>query len=79
MNKTPQKYSERELSTDYPIQISLPDGRLNPESIGWSRQPVQVSNLHGYALRKKRWNYWCVVTPDSLFSVTLSNVDYMGL
>lgn len=79
MNKTPQKYSERELSTDYPIQISLPDGRLNPESIGWSRQPVQVSNLHGYALRKKRWNYWCVVTPDCLFSVTLSIVDYMGL
>jgi Protein of unknown function (DUF2804) len=72
-------YSERELPNNLPIRISLPDRKLNPESIGWTRKPVQVSNLRGYALRKKRWNYWCVVTPDCLFSVTLSNVDYLGL
>ena len=28
---------------------------------------------------KKRWNYWAVVSPTHLFSVTLSNVDYLGL
>lgn len=79
MERCYQKFDERELVYAEPLSISLPDGRLNPESIGWSRQPVQVSNLRGYPLRKKRWNYWCVTTPDFLFSITLSNVDYMGL
>jgi len=41
MNKTPQKYSERDLSTDYPIQISLPDGRLNPEK-DWLVPPTRA-------------------------------------
>lgn len=30
-------------------------------------------------LRKKRWNYWCITTEQFLFSVTLSNIDYLGL
>lgn len=79
MAKTYQQYTEIELPADAAIPISLPDGRLNPASRGWSRQPVQRCNLRGYPLRKKRWNYWCAVTPQCLFSVTLSNVDYMGL
>lgn len=79
MSKTYQRYTEKELPADSPVLISLPDGRLNRASVGWSRQPVQVANLRGFKLRKKRWNYWCVVTPECLFSVTLSNIDYMGL
>lgn len=78
MAKTAQRYKEHEL-TGSTVPISLPDGRLNHASIGWSRQPLQISNIRGYPLRKKRWNYWCVVTPECLFSVTLSNIDYMGL
>lgn len=79
MPPTYRKYDEHELPIGSPIFTSLPDGRLNPACVGWSRQPVQVDNIRGYALRKKRWNYWCVVTPECLFSITLSNVDYMGL
>ncbi len=79
MTPSYQRYDERELSPSSPIPTSLADGRLNPACVGWSRQPVQVSNLRGSWLRKKRWNYWCVVGPDFLFSVTLSNIDYMGL
>jgi hypothetical protein len=80
MSKTFQRYDERELPTGSPVNLSLADGRFNPDSRGWSRHPIQVSNLgkHHWP-RKKRWNYWCVVTPDFLFSVTLSNIDYMGL
>jgi len=79
MTPSYQRYDEHELSPITPIPISLPDGRLNSACCGWSRQPVQVSNLRGFWPRKKRWNYWCVVGPDFLFSVTLSNIDYMGL
>jgi len=79
MIKTYQKYIENELKTRKTVYSSLPDGKLNPESVGWSRHSLQVSNLRGAWPRKKRWNYWCIVTPECLFSVTLSNIDYMGL
>ncbi len=29
--------------------------------------------------KEKRWNYWAITSPTHLFSVTLSNVDYLGL
>ena len=79
MEKTYQRYIENEIRMEGPVRTSLADGKLNPECVGWSRHPLQVSNLSGFWLRKKRWNYWCVITPDCLFSVTLSNIDYMGL
>jgi len=79
MKKTYQKYIENEIQQNTPIETSLQDGRLNPECAGWSRRALQVSNLRGAWPRKKRWNYWCIVTPDFLFSVTLSNIDYLGL
>jgi len=68
---------ERELTQ--PVDLCLPGGRLNPQAVGWSRQPLQNCQLYGHPLRKKRWNYWCVTSPTHLFSVTLSNVDYAGL
>jgi len=54
-------------------------GNLNPDAIGWSRHPLHHCNLKGHWLRKKQWNYWAVVSPTHLFSVTLSDVDYLGL
>ena len=54
-------------------------GTLNPRAVGWSRTPLTECNLSGHPLRKKRWNYWAVTTPDFLFSITISNVDYLGL
>ncbi|MEA4931799.1 MAG: DUF2804 domain-containing protein, partial [Anaerolineaceae bacterium] len=69
--------TEKELTK--PVDLCLPNGRLNPQAVGWSRQPLQNCRLYGHPLRKKRWNYWCVTSPNHLFSVTLSNVDYAGL
>lgn len=68
---------EKELTQ--PVELCLPNGRLNPMAVGWSRQPLQNCRLYGHPLRKKRWNYWCITSPTHLFSVTLSNVDYAGL
>lgn len=74
MNKI---YHEPEITE--PINLCDARGNLNPEAVGWSRQPYLHCNLRGHWPRKKRWNYWAVVSPTHLFSVTLSNVDYMGL
>ena len=70
-------YNEPELSE--PVDLCLANGRLNPSAVGWSRRPLHNCNLSGSPLRKKRWNYWCITTDSFLFSVTLSNIDYMGL
>lgn len=68
---------ENELTQ--PVDLCLPNGKLNPQAVGWSRQPLQNCRLYGRPLRKKRWNYWCITNPNHLFSVTLSDVDYAGL
>lgn len=70
-------YVEREL--EHEVLLCDNKGNLNLDAVGWSRQPLHTCNLSGHHLRKKRWNYWCITSPDYLFSVTLSNVDYMGL
>ena len=54
-------------------------GRLNPEAIGWSRHPYHICNLRGSPLRKKRWDYWCFLNDEFALSITLANVDYLGL
>ncbi len=70
-------YDEPELTK--PVELCDQRGKLNPEAIGWSRQPLHFCNLHGHWPRKKRWNYWAIVSSTHLFSVTLSNIDYLGL
>lgn len=55
------------------------EGNLNPEAAGWSRFPLQIGNLSGHFLRKKKWNYWCITSDKYMFSVTLSTLDYAGL
>lgn len=69
--------TERELLS--PVMLCAPGGRLNPAAKGWSRHPLHTCNLQGSWPRKKRWNYWCITTARHLFSVTLSDLDYMGL
>jgi len=69
--------TERELS--HPVTLCTIDGKLNPDAIGFSRQPLHTCNLSRHALRKKRWNYWCITSPDYLFSITLSDIDYLGM
>ena len=70
-------YLEPEITL--PVQLCDKSGQLNPQAVGWSRSPQQECNLSGHWPRKKRWNYWAVVSPTHLFSVTLSDVDYLGL
>ncbi len=71
------KYREPELTQ--PANLCDSRGNLNRDAVGWSRHPLHHCNLRGHWPRKKRWNYWAIVSPTHLFSVTLSDVDYMGL
>ncbi len=73
----PRASSEPELNE--PVSLCLPGGRLNRGAVGWSRHPLHNCNLSGSPLRKKRWNYWAITTDQFLFSVTLSDIDYLGL
>lgn len=67
----------RELTA--PVDLCLPDGRLNPAAVGWSRTPLHRCHLHGRWPRKKRWNYWAITNDNYLFSATISHLDYAGL
>lgn len=62
-----------------PIDLCLPDGSLNPAAAGWARHPHWNCNLRGRAGRKKRWDYWCIMSPERLVSICLANIDYLGL
>lgn len=69
---------EREVTE--PVDLCLPGGRvLNPAARGWSRFPVQNCNIAGTWGRKKRWDYWAVLTPTHALSVTYADVDYLGI
>jgi len=70
-------FHERELTS--PVNLCTPKGLLNPEAVGWAKRPLINANLRGRWLAKKRWNYWAVTTKTHLFSVTISNVDYIGM
>lgn len=69
---------ERELNAPS-LDLCTPEGRLNRQAVGWSRHPLHRCNLSGHWGRRKKWNYWCITSPNHLFSVTLSTLDYAGL
>jgi hypothetical protein len=69
--------SEKELSS--PVQLCNKQGNLNFEATGRSGIPFTECNLSILPLRNKRWNYWAVTTPDFLFSITISFIDYLGM
>jgi len=68
--------TEREITE--PIDLCLPDGHLNPDAVGWSRQPLHTPNLRMWG-RAKRWEYWGILTPTHMIGVTVSSLDYAGL
>ena len=70
---------EKEKELFEPVMLCSPDGSLNRESVGWSRQPLHTCNLSGRWPRKKKWNYWAITTEGYVFSIALANVDYIGL
>ena len=68
--------TEREITE--PVDLCLPDGRLNPAAVGWSRHPLHRPNLRGWG-RGTRWEYWGVVTPTHVVGMTVSSIDYAGV
>lgn len=68
---------EREIVI--PVALCDGGGRLAPAARGWSRTPLHRANLRGRPGRKKRWDYWCIISPDVIASVTYADVDYLGL
>lgn len=70
---TPKLLVEREITA--PVDICLPDGRLNPAAVGWSRFPHHRANLGGWG-RNKRFEYWCIIAPDVVVSANISHHDY---
>jgi len=72
---------EREITTT--VDLCLPNGRLNPDAIGWTRR--QLHNTDGIARggyrwgRNKRWEYWGITTPTHIVAITLSSIDYIAL
>jgi len=67
---------EREITV--PVDLCLPDGRLSPSAVGWTRRPLHRANLRGWG-RTKRWEYWCVTTPTHLVALTVSDLDFLTL
>lgn len=54
-------------------------GNLNPQAIGYAKQPIINGNVTGQFMRKKKWNYWCVYGEDIMFSATISHLDYAAV
>ncbi|MEO3889553.1 DUF2804 domain-containing protein [Nonomuraea sp. B5E05] len=75
MQTSPHAVSEREITAR--VDLCLPDGRLNPAAIGWSRVPLHRANLRGWG-RTMRWDYWCVTSPGQVFAFSASSLDYLA-
>lgn len=71
--QSPSTRTEREITA--PVDMCLANGRLNPDAVGWSRHPLHRANLKGWG-RNKRFEYWCIVTPDFLLTANISQHDY---
>ena len=67
-------YIERELKDS--VLLCDERGNLNPEAVGWSRVPLVRANLKDHWPRKKRWNFWNWISPEFVFSVTVSDIDF---
>lgn len=61
-----------------PVALSRGRGRLAPGSVGWSRRPQHDTAIAGWG-RRKRWEYWGIVTPGHIVGLTVSSLDYAGV
>jgi hypothetical protein len=66
-----------------PVDLQLPDGRLNPDAVGWTRTPLHRTDRVGHVARRwgraKRWEYWALLTPTHVVGLTVASLDYAGL
>src|SRR5713101_125692 len=77
MSTGPGACTERELTA--PVDLCTPDGKLNPDAIGWSRTPVHRCALPKTWGRRKRWDFWGMTGPVCAMNLTYADVDYVGL
>lgn len=65
------------------VDLQTPDGRLDPAAVGWTRRPLHRTDRVGHVPRRwgraKRWEYWALLTPTYVVSLTVSALDYAGL
>ncbi|MFC4138367.1 MULTISPECIES: DUF2804 domain-containing protein [unclassified Microbacterium] len=70
--------AERELTV--PVPLTLPNGRLNPDAVGWARHPlVDTAGIGRGRGRNKRWEYWNIATPTHVVGLTVSSIDYAAV
>lgn len=74
----PEREIPREREITAPVALCLPDGRLNPSAVGWTRHPLHRTDLRGWG-RTKRWEYWGLMTPGHVVGVTVSSLDYAAV
>lgn len=77
-SRLPQRVSSVLSEICEPIDLCLPNGRLNDAAVGYSRRPLHRTNLSGWG-RTKRWEYWGVVTTTHAIGMTISNLDYLAV
>ena len=61
-----------------PVDLCTADGTLNADAVGWSRTPLHRSHIPGRG-RTKRWEYWCLQSPEVIVAMTISDLDYAAL
>ncbi|MEI2714137.1 MAG: DUF2804 domain-containing protein [Nocardioides sp.] len=67
---------EREITE--PVDLCNPDGTLNRDAVGWTRQPLHRGNLKGWG-RTKRWEYWGIVSRKHILGIVVSSLDYAAV
>ena len=77
----PLAVPEREIVE--PVSLPRPDGRLNPDAVGWTRTPLITTDGVGRGRvgrgRNKRWEYWAVTTPTHIVALVTSDIDYAAV
>lgn len=73
------RITEREITA--PVRFTNEAGLLNRDAVGWTR--TQLHDTSGIGGRKawgrnKRWEYWSVIGPRFMVSLTVSSIDYLG-
>lgn len=68
---------EREITE--PTRIATERGTLSRDAVGFARTPLFDGHIEGRWGRRKRWEYWAVLSRDHLISLTFADIDYVGL
>jgi len=73
----------REREITQPVDLTLPNGRLNPAAVGWTRIPLHRTDGVGRGRfgwgRNKRWEYWAVTFESHVVAVVVSDIGYAAV